>query len=335
MNWMITDARVLRDEFTPQELHHRGGVIDALSTAWGPVVEGRSAEHVTLHGPSGAGKSTIVEHSLRLLESETLDLRWGFVNCISQNTKAAVLHELVQDSGLGKGLQREGTHAATALDRLREYDGQFVAVLDEVDVLDDPMVTTSLYEIPNVAVVLICIDEDDFFAHADSRVKSRFQAAETITLQGYTHSQMKDILNGRIEHGLAASRVDDAAVDRIADLAAGDARRGITLLRRAATHVEDHDDVRELTADVVDAIRDDAAAEERTQRVRDLGTHLRLLYEIVQEAGRIDAGTLHARYEDQIADPRAESTRRKYLASLERYDLIEHVGTTRNREYRV
>lgn len=330
---MITDARVLRDEFTPQELHHRDGVIDHLSTAWAPVIDDRPAEHVTIHGPSGAGKSTIVEHTLRLLERETLDLRWGMVNCISQNTKAAVLHELLQDSGLGKDLQREGTHTATALDRLREYDGQFVAVLDEVDVLDDPMVTTSLYEIPNVAVVLICIDEDDFFAHADQRVKSRFQTAETINLQPYTHTQMKDILNARVEYGLASSRVDDAAVDRIADLAAGDARKGITLLRRAATHVEDHDDVRELIAEVVDTIRDDAAAEERTRRVRNLGTHLRVLYEIVQEAGRIKPGTLHARYEERVSDPRHKSTRRTYLQSLRRYDLIEKTGATKDREY--
>lgn len=71
------------------------------------------------------------------------------------------------------------------------------------------------------------------------------------------------------------------------------------------------------------------------RRVSSLGTHQRLLYEIVQAAGRIDAGTLHERYEQPAPTPRGESTRRTYLQSLERYELIESHDCGRGTEYAV
>jgi len=328
---MITDARALRPEQVPQDLHHREGQIDHLSTVLDSTGTARS-EDVCIFGPSGAGKTTIAKHTLGLLEREALHVRWGYVNCMSESTPSAALHRLLRDAGIGADLRREGTHKAAAIDRLRECDEQVICVIDEVDVLDDPSLLLSLYQIPNVAQILITTKQDEWLAEVGTRAESRFRSAESIQLEKYSHRELVDILDARVVHGLISARVADNAVAHIADLAAGDARQGIVLLRRAAHYVEKND-VRELTAEVVDGIVKDAEADLRDRRIRSLGTHKRLLYEIVREAGSLDSGTLHARYEDRSLSPKARSTRRKYLKSLRRYDLIASEGTGRSTMY--
>jgi hypothetical protein len=53
----------------------------------------------------------------------------------------------------------------------------------------------------------------------------------------------------------------------------------------------------------------------------------------VREAEEISAAELHERYERRVADPKAQSTRRNYLQSLRRYDLIQASGSGRGTRY--
>ncbi|MFC6974308.1 orc1/cdc6 family replication initiation protein [Halomicroarcula sp. GCM10025709] len=321
---MITDARALKPDFVPRDLHHRDGQIDHLSAALAPTALDR-AEDVCIFGPSGAGKTTIAKYTLSRLERELLELRWGYVDCTADTTPAAVLHRLVREVGVGADLPREGMSTAHAIDRLRECDDQIIAVLDEVSVLaEQPLL--ALWGLPNVSLICITLQEDEWFADLSAQATSRMQSAATVRLDRYSHAELCDILDSRVAHGLLKSRVEDAAVEAIADSAAGDARRAIAILRPAADHVESTDR-RRLTPDVVAAVIEDAEAEIRELRVRSLGTHPRSLYRIIDEAGELDAGTLHARYEARSDAPKSRSSRRRYLRSLGRYDLIETEGT--------
>lgn len=92
---MITDAQALRPDFMPRDLHHREGQIDRLSLVLAPSGL-ELAEDVCLFGPSGAGKTTIAKYTLSQLEREMLELRWGYVNCMADNSRAAVLHKCVR-----------------------------------------------------------------------------------------------------------------------------------------------------------------------------------------------------------------------------------------------
>ncbi|CAM2928201.1 hypothetical protein HASA104033_08695 [Halobacterium salinarum] len=118
----------------------------------------------------------------------------------------------------------------------------------------------------------------------------------------------------------------------MADRAAGDARAGIALLRSAVERAV-AGDCDQITRAIVEDVEEEARAEMRTHRVRELDTDKRLLYEIIQEAGDVDAGTLHARYEDRSQDPVARSTRRKYLGRLVEYELIAVEGSGRGKRY--
>jgi len=141
---MITDARVLQPEFVPSDLHHRDGEIEAISAALDPITYGQRGQDILLTGPSGSGKTTIARHVLRMLKSQTLDVRWGYANCMSGSSASSVLHRVVSDARLGRDLRRTGTAADVYLDRLRNADEQVVAVLDEIDLLEEPSLLGSL-----------------------------------------------------------------------------------------------------------------------------------------------------------------------------------------------
>lgn len=187
-------------------------------------------------------------------------------------------------------------------------------MLDEVALLDEQPLL-ALWEVPNVSLVCITIDEDEWVTALSGPAKSRLGSGATVRLDKYSHGELVDILDSRIAHGVISSRVDEAAVYSIADLSAGDAQKGIALLRQAADRVGSRE-LERLTADVVEAVVEDAEAEIRERRVRSLGTHQRLLYQSIDEAGEIDAGTLHERYETRSSSPKSRSSRRRYLASL-------------------
>ena len=330
---MIQNARVLKEDWVPQELRHREGHLQHLSAQLKPIAHGLGAETVMITGPSGTGKTTIAKYIVRQLEQEVLGIRWGYVNCISETSMTSLIYSLVRDAGRANDLRKKGTPKSVMLDRLRDLDEHFVGIVDEVDVLEDEKTIQVLWEIPNVTLVLICVDDDDFFADLDSRVASRIRGSAKVSLERYHHDELVDILWSRINAGLASGVVEEEAVETIADIAAGDARHAITLLRRAVRDAIKSGDEK-LTVENVQPVREEAREEIHDRHVDTLGTHQRHLYEIIKEAGEIGASELHARYEERVGDPRVKSTRRKYLQSLEHYELIESSGAGRGRTYR-
>lgn len=324
---MITNARVLRPEFVPGELHHREGQIDFLASVLQP--HSPTGDNVLISGPSGVGKTTIAKHMVDRFETQSLDARSGYVHCIQDSSTAAALHKLSRDTRLGADLRLEGTSKSTYLNRLREHDGTIICILDEVDNLADRMILQSLYDLANVRLVLICIDEDVLFNGIDSRIRSRLRSMEKLRMESYSHDEVIDILWGRIDAGLRSDRVDEQAVEHIADLAAGDAREAIALLRRSARSANDR-----ITPEVVAGVRTETEAELDDLLRQKLGTHHQILYDIIRSEGEIPATKLRRRYEDRASNPKSRSTRRRYLTSIENYGLIESSGAGKGTVYR-
>ena len=195
-----------------------------------PLADGLGGEDAIISGPSGTGKTTIAKFVVHQIQREAFDVASGYANCISDSTKSAALHTLLRDSGRGADLRVEGSSASSFINQFREIDGQFVAIIDEVDIREDPLMLLSLYELPHVSMLLVTVDEDDLFAGLGSRVKSRIHGAARVELDRYSHQQMCDILSARVVNGLASGVVEREMIEHIADVAAGDARMGITHL---------------------------------------------------------------------------------------------------------
>jgi Cdc6-like AAA superfamily ATPase len=332
---MIDDARALEHHFVPQDLSHRDGQIGSLAAALEPITEGTTGEHTLVVGPSGSGKTTLAKYVARKLERQRLDFDWGYVNCQSDPSPTAALHQLVKSAGVDVR-RPEGTSRSYYLDRLADHDGQLVTIVDEVNVITDPQLLHALYETRGVTIVGICIDDDDLLASPDldPGTESRLRSMRRLALDTYTHEELLDILAYRVAHGLDGDRVTDAALEAIADVAAGNARLAITHLRRAAKAVADGA-ADELTTAVVDRVTEDARTAVHDLHIRSLGTHQRALYTIIRDAGSegIRAGALHEAYDQQVQNPRGRSMRRRYLDSLERYGLIRQSGSGRGTTY--
>jgi cell division control protein 6 len=334
---MISDARALEHHFVPQDLNHRGGQIDSLAAALEPITQGAAGEHTLIVGPSGSGKTTLAKYVAQKLDRQRLAFDWGYVNCQSDPSPTAALHQLVKSAGVD-ARRPEGTSRGYYFDRLADHDGQLVTIVDEVNVIADPGLLRALHETPGVTIVGICIDDDDLLATADLNpgTESRLRSMRRLSLDPYTHDEILDILAYRVEHGLDPERVTDSALDAIADVAAGNARVAITHLRRAAKSVsESEHDV--LTADVVADVTDAVQEAVHDLHVRSLGTHQRALYTIIRDAASagVRAGALHEEYEQRVQNPRGRSMRRRYLSGLERYGLITKSGSGRGTTYRV
>ncbi|ARS89936.1 Cdc6/Cdc18 family protein [Natrarchaeobaculum aegyptiacum] len=334
---MICNARALETAYVPQDLEHRDGQISQLAAALKPITEGLSGEHCLIFGPSGSGKTTLAKYVVRMLREESFGVRRAYWNCMSGSSKTEVLHGLAQDSEVGRYLSKDGTAASTFIEEFRSIDDHVVAIIDEVDVLEDETLLLGLGNLPNVTIVAITIDEDDFFANhrLNGRVKSRFSSAETLRLRKYTTDQLTDILLARINAGLRPGVIDETVVEYIADYAAGDARTAIKVLKKAVIRV-DREERSSVTLEDVDAVHDEALVDLHQEDVESLGTHKRLLYDIVAEAGEIGVTQLHARYEERAPDPKANRTRRRYLSTLEgKYGLLESTGSGKGKIYTI
>lgn len=330
---MITNAKALRDRYVPRDMHHREGKIEEVSSALRPITQGFQGEHIGIFGPSGAGKTTIAKYVCSMLEQETFGVHWGYVNCATDGTTNSVLYNLCRDAGIGHNLRPRGTAKTEYVERLREFDKQFVAIVDEVAVLDDPDTLTTLYEIPDVTVLMITLDENEWLSTLDSQVYSRFRAATMVTLDAYGVDELRDIVAQRAEYGLEPGTLTDDALDRIAELGDGDARYAIALLRKAAINV-DRAGGGQITTETVNEIRTEAREDVLERYRSQLNEHQKALFDIIYDAGEISASDLREAYEQTVSSPKSASTRNRYLTNLEtKYHLIQSEGSGRAKTY--
>jgi len=327
---MIRDARALQPGWTPNDLVHRHGDIEHLSSCLQPIENDFPGEDVLITGPSGAGKTTLARYVTTQLQRETLGVQVGEVSCMSDSSQHAGLHALVRDLGLGLDLARDGTATSTYLDRLRDADDQLVLILDEIASLAEPELVGSLHHIPHVTTIMICVDETDLRADVDARIDDRLRAAASVHLDAYSTSELVDIIEARADHGLTRS-LGSATAERIASHAGGSARQAIAILRQGAMQAQQSDVG--LSPGLVDDVVDDAEVDVRERTVSQLSSHHRLLLDVIREHGEVSAGLLRDVYETRAQSPKSEATRRRYLNALERYGLIDSEGATRDRTY--
>lgn len=330
---MITDARVLRDEWVPPDPRHRNGVLNELSTVLDPL-DGVGPGSAFLHGPPGVGKTTCARFIVEELRREVLDVEHAYVSCWTDSTRFAVLRGVLDAVGEGYDVVPGATPRSELVDRLRGVEAPLVVVLDEVDTLREPAVLYDLHERPNVGLVLVANREDEFFAGLDDRVRSRLRGCRSIGLQPYDTDQLVGILRDRVREGLSDGAVSEEQLTRLARAAGGDARSAITMLRLAARACW-HDGGDRLTDDAVDEAIASSTRVVRQSALSRLNRHQRLLYELVYDAGELSSGELHDAYERRADDPVGKRSRRKHLRKLRDYDLVLAEGDGRWRTYRV
>jgi orc1/cdc6 family replication initiation protein len=331
---MISDARVLRPEFVPNEVEHRNQEVNVLSNALKPIMDGQPGETSLLLGPSGTGKTCIAQYTVERLRENVLDIDSQYVNCWQDYTRFRVLHRLLEGIGAATDVHRTSTPKDELLDRIFDYDGpQYVAILDEVDQLEDKSVLYDLYRAPRISLILIANREEDLFSQFDERLESRFHSSVRINFDKYHLGELVSILEARARWGLSEDSIGNEQLALIADAAAGDARIAISVLRNAAGRAreEGHD---RITTDVVHQAVPEGREDVRQKTVDQLTPHQLALYEILQKKGESSPGELYEAYAERVEDPKTRRTVRNYLSKMEQYGLVLSDGEKRGRTYR-
>lgn len=328
---MISNARVLQDDFLPREVVHRHSQMNRIAAALEPVVEGDKPENAFLAGPSGAGKTCIARYSLDRLQEQLLEVETHYVDCWQHSKRFRVLYKVLEGVGTTYDIHRSTPHDEM-LERLETLDTPYIVVLDEVDQLEDKDVLRELYAIPKITMVLIANREEDVVATLDERLQSRLRSSERVHFEKYTEDEIVSILTDRVQWGLDPACISADKLRTIATAAAGNARDAISILRSAARHAE-RNSSEEITDEFIDEAVPKARAEIRQKNVERLNEHQQILFDLVSETDEIAPGTLYSQYEEAVDEPRTKRTCRTYLSKLQRYNLIDAHGEGRSRVY--
>lgn len=332
---MITDARVLRQEFVPGDLEHRDAETTHLSETLAPIADGETPETVIMHGPSGVGKTCVAKYMGDQLRQEVLDAEFQYVNCWQHYSRYRALHRILEGLGQTLDIHRQSTPRDELFERLRQYDGlPCVVVLDEVDQLEDTRLLYHLHELPQFSMILIANREEAILRAVDERLTSRLTGSERIRFDAYHEDELVSIMTARVRWGLVENAIQDAQLRRIADAAAGDARIALSILRSAARRANRACD-EQITDEQIETAIPAGRDEVRQKSIDTLIHHQRVLYRIIEEHGEIEPSSLYNAYREHVGEPKSDRTVRNYLTKMVHYNLIIADGTSRDRIYRL
>lgn len=332
---MIEDARVLNEEFIPQEIEHRNDELNRLSRALAPCLDGGEPENTVLYGPSGTGKTCVAKYTLDQLEAQSPDIDTQYINCWQNYSRYRVTKELLDGLGVDLTVNRHSTakdeYPALIED---ELDGPFVVILDEVDQLQESEVLYDLHRFSQVTIILIANREAELFYNLDERVASRLKGAARLKMSKYSVDELVEILQARVRWGLAPGSIGEAELRLIADFAAGDARVALSILRTAAKYAA-NDGLESISEGLIEEVVPDAKEAVRKKHIEKLNGHQVALFDLLKEHGPASPGDLIELYQAEVEDPMSSRTVRNYLSKMEQYRIIESVGRSRAKRYRI
>ncbi|AQL44930.1 hypothetical protein BV210_19030 (plasmid) [Halorientalis sp. IM1011] len=328
---MIQNARVLQDDFLPKEIVHRHEAVNQMSKALEPVLEDDRPQDTFLVGPSGAGKTCIARYTVDQLQEQVLDIKSHYIDCWQHSNRFRVLYKILEGVKTSYDIHRS-TPEDEMIARIQSVDSPYLLILDEVDQLDDMEVLRKLYPMPHITMVLIANRREEVLSTLDERLQSRLRSSVTIRFDRYTQAELVSLLDDRITWGLAPDTITTDQVHRIADVAAGNARDAISILRSAARNA-DHEGASEIRdSDISSAIP--AAREElHEQNLKKLNEDQHAVYDILTDEGELPPNEIYDLYADRVSEPKTKRTVRTYLRKLEDYDLVRATGNGPNRTY--
>lgn len=161
---------------------------------------------------------------------------------------------------------------------------------------------------------------------------SHLQPSTRIYLESYTDSELVSIPKDRVRWGLQPDVISEGQLELIADVAAGDARVAIGILRVAARRATQQNRER-IPTDIIRNAVSEAKAEVRQKTEEKLTPDQRFLYNIITDHGPIAPGELYERYQAEADAPKTKRMVRNYLQKLCHYNLVEADGKNRGRTY--
>ena len=346
----------LKVEYVPDEIVGRDDEIAEYEAALQPVINGEYPDNIFIYGKTGVGKTAVTNFLLNELETSAnrydVDLTVATLNCDGLNTSYQAAISLINTLREPGDRIAETGHPQSKVyrllwDELNDMSGTVMVVLDEIDHISDD---TFLYQITradnnghidDIQLGIIGISNDSTFRERlDAKVQSSLCETE-ISFPPYSTDELRAVLQQRASIAFHDGAIDSGVIPLCAALGrqdGGDARRAITLLRKAGdlARTENADTV---APNHVERAQERLEAQQSTSIMRDLTDHEQLtLYAltILEAAGETPARSraVYQRYkrlcETRGSEPRTARRVRGFLSDFEILNLtssdMEHRG---------
>ncbi len=255
---VFADRAVLSPAYVPDRLVGREEELANVEYALNPMIFGREPDDVLVHGPRGTGKTACARYSARrqtrYAREQGLSAGCAYVDCLRVSTGVrairAVANQLNDAAATDVVIPESGLSTAEYRDRLRAiletgYDAA-VVVFDRLDHLGSDVDAVLGHGAPASCVVshIGVVDGDAGTGGIDDAVRGALAGTEQ-AFDRYDADALAEILRDR-RKAFAEGRLDPAALDRAADLAAadgGNATTAVALLRLAGDRVRGGDGV--------------------------------------------------------------------------------------------
>ncbi len=252
---VIKDPSIFDYDYVPKNLVNREKQMHQLEVLFRPMVESDRPCNAFLMGSVGTGKTVTAKRFCSDMKDycngigKTLDV--VYVNCRSNNSESAVLINLIHYFDQGYPDRGFSTEEMSRIlkNHLVKNKRPLVVILDEVNVLLRKSTVDIVYQITRMSdslekpapISLIMISQESIYELMDEASASTLKRAITVKFDKYTADELKTIIADRVELALFPGRIDDDAIEQIADSSEeyGDARMAIELLERAAVMAEE------------------------------------------------------------------------------------------------
>ncbi len=349
---IFADREVLSPHYIPNRLLFRDSQINEIVKAITPTLRGERGRNLFIYGKTGTGKTSCIKHVIsKIKELPTVKARISYINCKIYNSRYRVLNKITSDHM--PLYAKRGYGIIDIYERIINWideDGKIlIVVLDEIDVvkdLDDLVytLTRANSDIKSGGIAIIGISNRiSFKEDLDPRSRSTLYEKELV-FPPYNSSELATILKERAEKGFRKDKVDPAAINLAAAMAAnesGDARLALMIITKAGEYADEKGS-QMVTTDAVREAAKNAEEELAYELVNTLPEHQKLIvyaiallsvqgsrYKKLTEGSDtyIFSGEVYSKYSgiSESMHKEAKSSRwyRKYISDLEMQGLIQ------------
>ena len=310
-----------------------------------PVLDGVHPTSLLVFGPTGAGKTVTLMHVLstfkRVCKRHGIKFRYSYIDLTSPKTYFGALNEVATAINSAGKKYRKGIPIeymqANIIDAIGDYNGFYTLLIDEADNIrpnSDTFITFLAKTLPRKVscrlILILLTNRLDWERALDPRILS-FLKKTDIMFEPYDALDLLEILKLRVEKALDTSKVDQAALKKVAAYASretGDARKAVELLTKAVRVAEES--TGRLTQKEVDIAADRLEVDKTEELIKALATQQRLslkaCYSAMKRSNKTYTGHAYGIYGNVCIDEKLlPLTQRRFseiIGFLDLYGLI-------------
>jgi len=331
---LIKNPYVFEEDYVPPKLPSREEQLERIKKAMLPAFKNRWPENLLIYGPPGVGKTVLIKYAIEDFK-RNCDKPIAYINCWEEKSIYNILSNIVMQIG---GFPSPRINTKVMVNSIKRIVGEnsFILILDEIDQLDDK--NTLLYFFSDIgkAGIFSISNTDLWLLSLDKRVRSRF-VFDPLYFPPYKVKDIVEILKPRAEIGLVKGAIDIELIEKIAELAQGDARIAIQMLRKSAENAELRGR-RKISEEDIEKAWESFRKQRQSYLLSKLNRDQNILYEIIEQNPGIESSEIYRQYERRAKrsglKPLAPRTVRKYLRKFIELGLVRvESGKGRRRRF--